>query len=127
LEQAAVPTLDKLRAPLTEDERHRRNVVRLTQRQRYDLKASGYPYVIDEFRPHVTLTNAVPDPTRPVKSLEQDFSLRVASQAMRVDATTLFGETTPGGEFRIVRSSTLGRSRRARCLSPRIAAASFID
>ena len=127
LEQAAVRNLDKLRAPLTEDERRRRNASRLTPRQRYYLEAWGYPYVIDEFRPHFTLTNAVPDPTRLVKSLEQDFSLRVASRAMRVDAVTLFGETTPGGEFKIVRSFALGRSKRARRLSPLIAAASFID
>ncbi len=127
LEQAAVRTLDKVRAPLTEDERRRRNVSRLTPRQRYYLEAWGYPYVIDEFRPHFTLTNAVPDPTRLVKSLEQDFSLRVASRTMGIDAVTLFGETTPGGEFRIVRSFALGRSKPTRRLSHRIAAASFID
>jgi Protein of unknown function (DUF1045) len=127
LEPAAVRTLDELRAPLTEDERRSRNVSRLTPRQRYYLEAWGYPYVIDEFRPHFTLTNAVPDPTRLVQSPEQDFGLRVAWRAMRVDAVTLFGETTPGGEFTIVRSFTLGRSKRARRLSPRIAAASFVD
>jgi hypothetical protein len=46
---------------------------------------------------------------------------------MRVDAITLFGETAPGGDFRIIRRFPLGRSQRQRRLSPRVAAAAFID
>ncbi|MFY9969037.1 MAG: DUF1045 domain-containing protein [Roseiarcus sp.] len=127
LEEAAVRGLDAVRAPPTQEERLRRDISRLSPRQRYYLEAWGYPYVIDEFRPHYTLTNAVPDPARLVKSLRWEFSLRVASRQMRVDALTLFGETAPGGEFRILRRFPLGRSLRPRRLSPRVAAAAFID
>jgi hypothetical protein len=127
LEEATVRGLEAVRAPLTQEERVRCNVARLSPRQRYYLEAWGYPYVIGEFRPHFTLSNAVPDPAPIVKSLEWEFSLRVASRAMRVDALTLFGEMSPGGDFRILRCFPLGRSQRQRRLSSRVAAAAFID
>src|SRR5271165_5769651 len=126
-EACAVRTLDALRAPLAEDERTRRNVSKLTPRQRYYLEAWGYPYVIDEFRPHITLTNAVADPAPLIKSLQWEFSLRVASRTMRVDAVTLFGEASPNGDFRILRHFPLGRPNRGRRVSSRVAAAAFID
>jgi Protein of unknown function (DUF1045) len=126
-EEAAVRRLDSVRAPLSQEERLRRNASRLSPRQRYYFEAWGYPYVIDEFRPHFTLTRAVPDPAPIVKSLEWEFGLRVASREMRVDAVSLFGETEPGGDFRILRRFPLGRSQRHRRLSPRVAAGAFID
>ncbi len=126
-EASAVRTLDALRAPLTDDERAHRNISKLTPRQRYYLEAWGYPYVIDEFRPHFTLTNAVADPAPLVKSLQWEFSLRVASRAMRVDAVTLFGEASPKGDFTILRHFPLGRPKRGRRVSSRVAAAAFID
>ncbi len=127
LEEAAVRRLDALRAPLTPEEFLRRGVAGLTPRQRYYLEMWGYPYVIDEFRPHFTLTNATSDPAPVVKSLKWELSLRVASPAMRVDAVTLFGETAPGGDFEILRRFPLGHSKRSRRVSPRVAAATFID
>lgn len=127
LEEAAVRGLDSVRAPLSQEERLRRNAARLSPRQRYYFEAWGYPYVIDEFRPHFTLTNAVPEPAPIVKSLEWEFGLRVASREMRVDAVSLFGETEPDGDFRILRRFPLGRPQRHRRLSPRVAAAAFID
>lgn len=45
----------------------------------YYLDAWGYPYVLDEFRPHFTLTNAISDALRVARALEWEFSLRVAS------------------------------------------------
>ena len=127
LEEAAVRGLDTLRAPLSDDELLRRNIARLTPRQRYYLEAWGYPYVIDEFRPHFTLSNAIADSTSMVRSLQWEFSLRVASPLMRVDAVTLFGEMAPGGEFEVLRRFPLGGSQRARRVSTRVAAAAFID
>lgn len=127
LEEAAVRRLDALRAPLTAEELLKRDVGRLTPRQRYYLEMWGYPYVIDEFRPHFTLTNGTSGPAPIVKSLKWELSLRVASPEMRVDAVTLFGETEPGGDFEILSRFPLGHSKRARRVSPRVAAAAFID
>lgn len=53
---AAVRALDPFRAPLTESERARRQGADLTERQEELLAAWGYPYVMEEFRFHLTLT-----------------------------------------------------------------------
>lgn len=52
----AVRAFDFFRAPLTEADRARRNPGKLTPRQREYLERWGYPYVMDEFRFHMTLT-----------------------------------------------------------------------
>jgi hypothetical protein len=125
-EGSVVRAFDPLRAPLTEGERRRRKLARLTPRQAYYLDAWGYPYVLDEFRLHFTLTNAIPDADRVARALEWEFRLRVASHALRVDALTLFGESEPGGEFNILRCFPLGRSTpKSRSSSRVVAPASF--
>jgi len=52
-----VTRLDHLRAPLTDADRARRNPDALSPRQRDLLDRWGYPYVLDEFRFHLTLTD----------------------------------------------------------------------
>ena len=47
---------DSFRAPLTPQDRARRNPEKLTPRQREYLDRWGYPYVMEEFRLHMTLT-----------------------------------------------------------------------
>jgi hypothetical protein len=126
-EQRVVRALDVLRAPLTDVERHRRESSRLTPRQRYYLDAWGYPYVIDEFRPHFTLTNALADLDRITKSLRWEFDLRVPSQTLFVDALTLFSESEPGGDFTILRRFPLGSPKRARRVSARVSVATFLE
>ena len=126
-EASVVRALDHLREPASAGDRKRRNLARLTPRQAYYLDAWGYPYVLDEFRPHFTLTNAIADADRVARLLQQEFRLRVASPALRVDALTLFGESEPGGEFKIVRRFPLGRSTRARRSSARALAPAFFD
>jgi hypothetical protein len=126
-EGSVVRALDHLREPASAGGRERRNLARLTPRQAYYLDAWGYPYVLDEFRPHFTLTNAIADADRVARLLQQEFRLRVASPALRVDALTLFGESEPGGEFKIVRRFPLGRSTRARRSSARALAPAFFD
>jgi len=59
---ACVCDLDHLRAPLTPEELARRRKARLTQRQEGNLTTWGYPYVLDDFRFHVTLTGRLSDP-----------------------------------------------------------------
>lgn len=48
--------LDAFRAPLTEAERARRQPDRLTPRQRALLDLYGYPFVLEEFQFHLTLS-----------------------------------------------------------------------
>jgi hypothetical protein len=126
-EGSVVRAFDRLRTPLAPGDRERRNLARLTPRQAYYLDAWGYPYVLDEFRPHFTLTDAIADADRVARLLEWEFRRWVASPALRVDALTLFGESEPGGEFRILHRFPLGRSTRARRSSMRAFAPVFLD
>ena len=124
-EASVVRGLDRLRGSFVEDGGERRGSGRLTPRQAYYLDAWGYPYVLDEFRPHFTLTNTIPDADRVARLLEWEFGLRVASHALRVDALTVFGQSECGGEFRILRRFPLGRPHRARRSRPPLSAAVF--
>jgi 2'-5' RNA ligase len=126
-EGSVVRALDPMRAPLTDGERQRRRSARLTPRQAYYLDAWGYPYVLDEFRPHFTLTNAILDADSAARSLEREFRRRITSHALHVDALTLFAESEPGGEFKILRRFPLRHARPAR-RSPSLARApAFVD
>jgi hypothetical protein len=124
-EAGVVRGLEKLRAPLVESVLEYRGSERLTPRQAYYLEAWGYPYVLDEFDPHFTLTNAIPDADRVARGLEWDFGLRVPSRALHVDALTLFVQNEPGGEFRILHRFPLGRPHRSRRPARALAAAVF--
>lgn len=52
---------DKFRAPLTTAERDRRRASGLTARQEAYLERWGYPYVLDDWQFHMTLTSQVND------------------------------------------------------------------
>ncbi len=125
-EASIVRSLDQLRGRSAEAGRER-PASGLTPRQAYYLDAWGYPYVLDEFHPHFTLTNAIVDADRVARLLEWEFKLRVPSRALWVDALTLFGESEPGGEFKILRRFPLGRPSRARRSSRRVLAAAVFD
>jgi hypothetical protein len=126
-EASIVRALDHLRAPLAGDERERRELARLTPRQAYYLDAWGYPYALDEFRPHFSLTNAVAEADRVARLLQREFEFRVASPALRVDAMTLFEESEPGDEFRILRRFPLGRPNHASRARARVPMPFFAD
>jgi hypothetical protein len=54
-----VKEFDHFRAPLDEATLRRRRAVELTDRQEKYLAQWGYPYVLEEFRFHMTLTGAL--------------------------------------------------------------------
>jgi hypothetical protein len=55
-----VEALDAFRAPPGEAELERRRKARLSERQEALLQRWGYPYVMEEFRFHLTLTGRLP-------------------------------------------------------------------
>ena len=126
-EESAVRRLDPLRAPLTEAERRKREAARLTPLQRYYLDVWGYPYVLNEFRPHFTLTNALADAGEIERALRWDFQMRVASPLLRVEALTLFGERESDGQFEILRQFPLGRGHSRGRVASRVFAAAYVD
>lgn len=56
----AVETLDSFRAPPTAAELEKRRAAGLTERQDTHLQRWGYPYVMDDFRFHMTLSSKLP-------------------------------------------------------------------
>lgn len=64
LGEAVMRATDPLRAPLTEAEIARRRPDTLTPRQRELLDRWGYPFVMEEFHFHLTLTDHLPEDQR---------------------------------------------------------------
>jgi putative phosphonate metabolism protein len=62
LHAACVRDFDPFRAPLSDFDLSRRRKAPLSAEQDERLVAWGYPYVFDDFRFHMTLTDAVRDP-----------------------------------------------------------------
>ncbi len=91
-----VEGLDPFRAPLTEAEMARRNPDRLTPRQRALLDAWGYPYVLDEFRFHMTLTGALDPATLDAVTAQLGPRLTVVPRPFTLDAISLMGEDASG-------------------------------
>ncbi len=100
LADAAVRALDSFRAPLTSTELARRDPGRLTRRQHDHLLRWGYPYVFEEFRFHMTLTDPIPD----ADGHEVDAALRahfapVLGHAVPLHSIAVFEEAEPGAAF----------------------------
>ena len=98
-----VRAFDPFRAPLTPEDRARRNPDRLTPRQRGYLDHWGYPYVMEEYRFHMTLTGRLESERRPlvVDFLSKRF-LSIGLTALPVDRIALFRQADTDSRFRIV-------------------------
>jgi hypothetical protein len=98
----AVRAFDDFRAPPTEAELARRNQAALTPRQRELLAAWGYPYVLDEFQFHLTLTDRIPEQHRPpVERVLTDWFAESLGADVPVDALAVFAEAEPGAPFEL--------------------------
>ena len=99
---------DSFRAPLTPQDRARRNPEKLTPRQREYLDRWGYPYVMEEFRFHMTLTGRL-DPARrePVMAMLRDRFSAIGLQTLAIDRIALFRQDDTDSRFRIIRHHVL--------------------
>ncbi|EIM27039.1 DUF1045 domain-containing protein [Microvirga lotononidis] len=103
IEEAVRTTFDPFRAPPTEQELARRNPESLSERQQANLSRWGYPYVGQEFRFHMTLTNAIGDDETAAK-VERLLHSRfdpVLDLPVAIDALALFVEPKPGAPFHV--------------------------
>ncbi len=82
LEAAIVAGFDRFRAPLTPEERERRKPATLSPRQLRSLDRWGYPYVLDDFRFHMTLTG----PLQPDRAVATRDALAVLAAERGLDA-----------------------------------------
>lgn len=89
--------LDAFRAPLTEAEIARRRPDRLTARQRELLDLWGYPYVMEEFRFHLTLTDRLePEMAERAATILAAHFAPVLPAPFTVADLCLFGEAGDG-------------------------------
>jgi hypothetical protein len=102
LADEVVRAFDDFRAPATEAELVRRNRDALTPRQRELLLSWGYPYVLDEFLAHLTLTDRIPKERQPaVERALTDWFAELLGADVPVDALTVFTEAEPGAPFEL--------------------------
>lgn len=108
LEQLAadcVREFDSFRAPLTAADRERRNAARLSSRQCQYLDRWGYPYVMEEFRFHMTLTGRLNEARRrPVLDMLRAKFSELRLEALSVDRIALFRQETKDTRFGIIGS-----------------------
>ena len=95
LGRAVVEGTDALRAPLTEDEIARRSPESLSPRQQALLRRWGYPFVMEEFQFHLTLTDRLADPAPVLAALEAHFA-PVLPRPFAIEDLCLFGEDARG-------------------------------
>jgi putative phosphonate metabolism protein len=105
-----VREFDSFRAPLTSEDRARRNPSKLTARQREYLDRWGYPYVMEEFRFHMTLTGRLGDAKREAirTILTERFAL-LKITTLSIDRIALFRQDDADSRFRIVWHCALER------------------
>jgi putative phosphonate metabolism protein len=99
----ATREFDLFRAPLTEKDRVRRNAAKLTPRQCEYLERWGYPYVMEEFRFHMTLTGRLDAARRgPVMAMLRDRFSAVGLKRLAIDRLALFRQDDAASRFRII-------------------------
>jgi putative phosphonate metabolism protein len=103
LARDCVADFDHFRAPLTEDDRKRRKPSALTDNQRENLERWGYPYVMNEFRFHMTLTGRLDAQRKDtvLDHLRERFSaLDLATLA--IDRIALFRQNDAASRFAVI-------------------------
>jgi putative phosphonate metabolism protein len=98
-----VTTFDDFRAPLTAEDRARRNIAALTDKQITHLDRWGYPYVFEEFRFHMTLTGSLSTERRaPVLNHLQKRFAALDLQSVAVDRIALLRQDDATSGFTVI-------------------------
>jgi putative phosphonate metabolism protein len=103
LAAACVESFDAFRAPTDAAEFAHRRTARLTPAQEGNLLRWGYPYVMADFRFHVTLTGPI-DPATAAR-LEPRLAVlfaEVMTAPLVIDGLALFAEPAPGAPFGLI-------------------------
>jgi hypothetical protein len=103
-----VEAFDQFRAPLSAAERKRRFAAGLSKRQAKYLERYGYPYVMDEFRFHMTLTGPPSNADRqPVlNALSKSFTREVRNQLLAICAVSVVKQSSKRARFRVMHQSS---------------------
>lgn len=106
----AVRTFEPMRAPLSPDDIKRRNPEKLTDKQRSYLERWGYPYVMNEFRFHLTLTGPVDnvDSPRVEEAILAHFN-EYLDKPLPIETLGIFVEPEREKPFSVLRVEPLSR------------------
>ena len=103
-----VEVFDPWREPLSEEDRARRHPGRLDARERELLDRWGYPWVLDRFRFHFSLTGPLRgEQPSDIDRLREAAAPRLPRYPLRFDAVCVFEESTPGAPLRAIRRCAL--------------------
>lgn len=105
LAAGTVRQLDRFRAPMTQDERARRNPEKLSDTLRAHLDEWGYPYVMDAFQFHITLTGPGQPPE--VAGTLADHFAGTMPNPLKISSLSLIGERHDGRFVEIHRYALL--------------------
>ena len=102
LASACVTLLDDLRAPLSAADLLRRRVEHLDAREQSLLAQYGYPYVLERYRLHLTLSGPVAPPMaeRILHASAAPVAQLNATAPLTLDRLCLFVEPAPGQPFK---------------------------
>ncbi|NOC46637.1 DUF1045 domain-containing protein [Ruegeria sp. HKCCD7559] len=109
LAAACVRELDSFRAPTSKAELARRRAAGLTPEQDANLVQWGYPYVLDAFRFHITLSGKLDKPTlRATRNALQTDLVPLLPQPFQITDLALTGEAEDGRFYLIHRYGLSG-------------------
>jgi hypothetical protein len=98
-----VTRFDRVRAPLSEEDRRRREVGEMTPRQAAYLEEFGYPYILDDFCFHISLAGPLEEAE--IDAVEAALAMRLAplmAAQFQIGDLTLLGEPRDGGAFETI-------------------------
>jgi hypothetical protein len=108
-----VVRFDRFRAPMTAEERARRAAAGLSVAQMNNIERWGYPYVLEEFRFHMTLTGRLAADRRAAihARLREAYAQACGFHPIGVDQLALVRQDHVGSPFRVVGPPALLRDR----------------
>ena len=108
LAAACVRDFDPFRAPSTAAEIARRDPGRLAPSERANLERWGYPWAMEDFRFHLTLTGGLDEPGRARFGAEIARAVLPAlAEAVEIAEICLCGQPAPDADFRLLRRFAL--------------------
>jgi hypothetical protein len=109
---AVVTAFEPFRAPLGPADRARRLQAPLSPRQAELLDRYGYPYVLEQFLFHMTLTDRLPAESREqMRGRAVAWFAEALAAPIELDRLVLFHEAEPGTAFRRLNDFVLQESR----------------
>ncbi|WP_319582771.1 DUF1045 domain-containing protein [uncultured Pseudodesulfovibrio sp.] len=111
--EACLRAMTPLRIPATPEENEARRSSSLTPAQNRLLDEWGYPYVLSEFRFHMTLTGRVEDPDRRERLLDilSGLAEPVTGRPRPVRELCLFHQPDRSAPFRLIHRARLAHSK----------------